>query len=528
MLSSEFEVHVQRERRWTIDAIRGDESSAVEHANGLLGDGAVEAVRVIRIRRGWTGREYPTEVFSANADQRATAITVPGAIERAPPCTTIDDLHRLDARLTAGRLFRRYLDKFGVTPSELLHSHRELRRLIDADMLVVGAIGRVAALQTMAAGAGAAAAGTAPGPGGGGPASTPDTRERSKALHALVAELLARAKAAEARRLPSLGDDGLAGLIPRLRGAEGPGGATFAAGFVLTRELVTIRNLHAKLDRLLALAQGVSDPEPLALLDGFAADLLGSGELIRDVLGHHPSLSAALNALLLLLQGRLAPSGPRISDLLVKLDRMFATGRMVECSAVVLDRIRRELQGGTPLVPGSPREQAEAFAELLTALVTPMGLLGGPPMAAAAVARQARLSNQGGPQATRAAIAALGAHFGSAWDELQFLLSLANSELAHSFADRITEQIINALDHLRRVEVLKRRLPVEAERLRLLLEARHRLAQTHLPEVARTAAVRRIDTVITLHASALAGGPVTGGPAVNGGGGTPKAAGAVH
>ncbi len=497
MLPTEFEIHVCRDGRWSVAAIRPAERGAVEYARALLAagtiagpgagpeSGRIDRVKVVRIRRGWTGREYTAEVFADRIVRPETPFTAPGPADSAPLCETVADLYTLQARIAAGRLVRRYLDHHGLTPIELLHSHRELKRLIDTGMLVPNAIGALAAAQAQATGR--------------------DVRHRIAALHGLIAEACQRLRTAEAGSLPALTGGDLRGLIAGLGTADDAG--RFRVKLVLTRELVTIRSLPAKLDRLIALFALNDDPDSAGMLDGFAADILASGEMIRDLIGPRRSLAAALTTLIRLQRGIFEPEGRGDFTAVAALARLFAAGRLAQCSVVVIDRVRRELLGSAPLVQGCAADQAAPFAELVAELVTPWGPLGGPPMAVALVGRQTRLTNQGGATGTGHAIATIGAQFQTVWEELRFALSLAESTLAADFAADIAAALDRTLDHLRTVDGALRQFPTAEARLGQLVAARRTLNASRLTEEQRTALARRLDYAIDRYRERLAGGP---------------------
>src|SRR5581483_1596138 len=73
-------------------------------------------------------------------------------VDAAPVCERVSDYYRTAARTTMGRLFTKYLEKFELTPLEILHSHSNLKRIINLDNLVPSAIDKVAALQAKTTG----------------------------------------------------------------------------------------------------------------------------------------------------------------------------------------------------------------------------------------------------------------------------------------------------------------------------------------------------------------------------------------
>ena len=86
-----------------------------------------------------------------------------------------------------------FLDRFAITPTELLHSHRYIRLLERQDNLLPQAVQRIAGLQAKARHA--------------------DPRERLDILSRFVDEATTRARdALESRAAPRIGEGGLAAL----------------------------------------------------------------------------------------------------------------------------------------------------------------------------------------------------------------------------------------------------------------------------------------------------------------------------
>src|SRR5258708_37730427 len=83
------------------------------------------------------------------------------------------------------RVLRQYIDKMVLTPTEIMHSHRELKRLLDFEALVPSAVSRVASLQAKESGE--------------------EPAKRNRALFDMINELHDQARlAAERPNLPEL------------------------------------------------------------------------------------------------------------------------------------------------------------------------------------------------------------------------------------------------------------------------------------------------------------------------------------
>ena len=149
-----FEVQLCRDGRWIIAAQCDGHHEAQALALRLLGERDPEGVRVIRDTVGADLLHKEKVVFQKMND-RPTARqepTVIGPIASAPVCPDLHAFYETESRLVMGRLFRRYLDAVVLTPTEILHAYRPLRRLMDRDTLFASAVDRVASLQAKASG----------------------------------------------------------------------------------------------------------------------------------------------------------------------------------------------------------------------------------------------------------------------------------------------------------------------------------------------------------------------------------------
>ncbi len=482
MFKTHFEIMVRRDDRWTIEGIRDDESRAMILALDLLAQKNTEAARVLRRRVGQSGREYEEEVFVREAQRSGVSANLASDVEVAPVCATLADLDGLAARTTLSTALRRYLDAHGLTVSEVLHNARELKRILDADALVPSALARIAAVQARDTGT--------------------DAKTRSRALDDLTQQAVQRAReAAAAKRRPALGKSGVTGLFKRLSGD--PDDRQFAARVAISVRLVETRHLVGKLDTLLDLFPPEAHPDADAVLGGFVAECLMSGQLLKELMPFEACLADALESLLFLVKGQLEHrSGPMTSDAdpLTRLNALFGAKRLPESRLVVFDRIRRELKGTQPLTKRGEGEDMRRFRSLLQSMMTSKGPIGGPPMASALVGRQVRLGGKGGVAALRTAIRNIGAGFRAPWDEITFMSALARSELADLFADEIAHGLNGCLNEVHDIDHLLRDLPSRAGRVKRIQSLRKTLVDLPFEDGYRASYTRRIDDLLARHA----------------------------
>ncbi|WP_353857555.1 hypothetical protein [Azospirillum formosense] len=424
--SASYEVQIYQQDHWILEGRFDTEAEALAFGRKALSGGRVEGMRVVRDWRRPDGRHVETEV---HVEFRQVSRTVaPSPIDEAPAlCLTLDHCYGVQSRMTMNRVLRNYVERAVVTPTEVLHNHAELARLLNTDSLVPTAVGRVAALQAEKAGT--------------------DGRGRRDALNLLMHELTDRARAAAARRdLPAIAATGFRPMFDRLDSTLPAEERDFLARVVLSRELVQMRNWLAKLDFLgeLAREDGAAADQPLMLLDGVIADVLGAPSVAQELLGVQGSLAEALCNLIDLSRGRLSPAKRAEGDRAVQLNELLAFHDLDQTRLVILDLVRRQLKGTQPLHRSDPSLEMEAFQEILKRTLGPDGPAGGGPMAEALVLRYLRFLEGGGAPGRKQAIAEVAGRIPDARDRVRFLLALADSDLGHGHAGDIA-RLLRAL-----------------------------------------------------------------------------------
>jgi hypothetical protein len=366
-----YEVMSFYDKRWVIDCIMDDEEIAIERARQLLLEEKTEQVKVVRQRTMNTGFTTEKAVFEqARPPKGKKEISLSASIRAAPPCDTIEDFFALEARVLMGRVFREFLDKLVITPSELLHNYSYIKKLDATGNLISGAVFQVGQAQANAG------LGT--------------VKDRVNALHRLVdeAKMLARDTLAERKRLPLL-EEGQFGLLCRRAVARfEPAERGYMIMTSLANYLSGSQSWGQKLDQLAKLFSEDVDADGVDRLDGVIADVLGSGVMVQELLGSHGSLGTALALLAELALGRIegTPKGSESLKLLVGL--MQAHG-LTACRRVLFDRLKRELKGTKTLCRDDLNAERKTLAELEAKLKDEKGeLLGGKEVADAFAARR--------------------------------------------------------------------------------------------------------------------------------------------
>lgn len=419
-----FEIQVLTDKHWVVAEFASDEAKAKAFADNLLQKGNHSAVRVVRDRRGADGLHKETVIQEKTATPRSTGPDISlSPVSEAPVCRELVDFFGLNARLTMGRLLRKYLDDVVVSPTELLHSAAEMKRFGDKGTLLFSSIDRISTLQAAATGE--------------------DAKGRRDFLNKAWDDGLARARKFLAKKpaTPKTFADVLKGVA--LGGDEHP----YLCLSYMSLRLLETRSWLGKLDILLGWAAEESAAPVLALMDGIVADILNSAQLIQDLLGFQSNLGAALSALADLAEGK-AQAAKFAPETFTALNLLFAQGKLPQARQVLLGRVTRELGGQNPLSRNEPKQEYEVFHKVMHRLVSHRGVLGGGASVEGMVHRVARihahLGSVGAGQAVDLALSALSDNV----LRVQFMLALteapAGQSLGRSLIDTLAGRVRGA------------------------------------------------------------------------------------
>lgn len=339
-----YEVHLRQDDRWRIEAAFGEEAAALSCARAQVAGVGAQEVKVVKMR-SLAGLSLETIVFQRKApDAKNRPLTLGGPPDGAPFCTEPGDLYGFESRVVIGRMLRPFLDKMKICPTELLHGWSHVRRLEEQGTLIGSAIHAVARHHSDVKGVAA--------------------KERVAALRGIVDRAVLRARdfAAERKRLPPFRPEDLADTSRAIAYAVGEAEHDYVFLSLLCLHLAGGGSPAGKLQMLLDFMAEDVDADRTRLLDGVAADILGSAETVKELLGAQPSLADGLCALGDIVLGR--PPGDKdepVSPLLAKVGGFIVTGRAPCCREVLVARLRSALAGDQPL----DRRDAKAEAALI-------------------------------------------------------------------------------------------------------------------------------------------------------------------
>jgi hypothetical protein len=396
MAAAEFEVHVNRGGRWSIESAEATEQGAIASAKRRVGMPGVEGVKVVTEVTSRIGKVSDKIVFEQAGRTGDSGVITIAPLEEAPGrCEKSNDLYGGNARLAMAKLFRNYSANMNVTVSEVLYNARELKRVMEKDNLLSSAVGKVASLQS-AQGDQAAA------------------KSRRDDLFSMLDEVVARANAAENAQLPSISAVGLKALGETIAGrAADTNERDYLLRVAISRDLMGERSFLGKLDNAVKWAEGVDANTAVDALDEFIADTLTDASVIQDVLGRRDNLLSAILAMLDLLDGQMTlakaaqSAGAEDTATGERLNKLIAASRLPGAVVVIADRIVSMISSRNALLrEADPKEEEAAFRSLVERLVpADSGVRAGPEILMAVIERAARVINKGGDSGRNEAVA---------------------------------------------------------------------------------------------------------------------------
>lgn len=470
---AKFEVQVQRDGRWTLELVEDDEAVAIREADKILARGNSQAVRVVRERLG-----RDTTVYRKERSGGETVNVAASPITEAADCGDVEDLYSLAARLTAGKVLRKWFDANKVTPLEVLHNYRALSRLMDSDPQVYpSAVDRVATIQAKARGT--------------------DARQRRDELYRLIEEAASRARRAEGEK--QVWKLGLSTYPKLCRAAEQaawiPQDRDLLVRSAVARDLIGQGSWIGKLDALLATVTPDLCEQDLGILDEFIADVLGSPQTIQDILGERPNLSAALVALMDIMEGK-PPAGRREPETVAVLRGLMAEGRLKSAWLVLRDRVVNEVSGARPLSRNDPAREAEAFQALVTRILRFPRLGSGPQMAEALTSRCSRQFAEGGKTGLQRAIGSMGGLIGDRARRLHYYLDMLKTESGRQCLQALGQAVQQTVMEAGDIHAFVRVDDSAHDKLAALGSLQRALRQAPLPPAFRDALVDRLDILV--------------------------------
>ncbi|MBT6138555.1 MAG: hypothetical protein HOH65_13875 [Rhodospirillaceae bacterium] len=487
-----FEILTLRDGAWGIEATAPSQERAQEEAQKLLSSPAVMGVRVAKETGKSVNNLQPSDIlFEKLRPTGAKDRVVIHDVDEAPVCEEPDDLFGFSGRLTINRMFRAYLDKNDLTAVEVMHSMKEMKRLMDEGTLISSAIAKIATLQAKQVEG----------------MSTNDRRDR---LFDFINDINAKARAAQAMKLPRIRDLGYAESFAKISAMDAGRDPAYLLRVAMTTELVDIRNFYGKLVQSLEYAgdlNGSGTAEGFAPIDTFISDVLGNSETLQELMGQQDDLGGALVTLLGLSEGDMiiedlpdnpTPEHPQYA--VSELNRMIGAGQLPESQDILIDRVRRQLESSNPLVKGDRDAEKDMFRGLLDKLIPDADVVGGAAMAEAVTSRQSNIINKGGVLGMKEATASVLPSLRDPARKTGYLLALLDSKLGQDLLlDDIEEHLDTLLNSPRSVnQIVRDNIPPNLK-MEKVTSIFYRIGESNLTDEQKEKLTHRLDDLLATY-----------------------------
>ena len=365
-----FEVFTRRTQSepWRLEAALENRDKAVALGEALFDEGAASIRVSMEMRDPETG-EYESRVVltkGAQLQQKHRPVRNPVA---EPPCATPQDLYTAVAREKIGRVLEDWLRRHRATPFELLHRPDLAKSLDDSGLELRHAVQKIAVPESQLTGA--------------------SVHEVMRTYHRLADGVLERLTQAGRKRLfPDLDRESLAAATERLAEAAE---RSFLLGGAVARRLADAPDWNAKTERLIDLAEGLSDGSPTsvlcrALVEQPLWEILGSQPGLSDLLGSALDPGGALLALTRLVfpeeseavmaaDPAVAALIPELSGPAARLAGLMSGGGFKSLRSALGRKILAELASARRLRPDDPDAEIVVLRALAMVLTASAGRL---------------------------------------------------------------------------------------------------------------------------------------------------------
>lgn len=465
-----YEVQTGVGERWVIDSIHIAQTVAMSRAQELLTDGQHESVRVMR-----EAGQREEVVFQQECVPRPERPITASPIEEAAVCASLADLTKFEARKTAGRVLRRYLDKHNLTALEVLFNHDRFRDLRHTERLFDQAIHKVGSVQARTLGV--------------------EAQDRIDLLYRLGTELFDECRDLRDtdRFLSIVSGDGLAPALRMIGTSYSEPARTFYIYATLAAFLGQARDWQGKLTLVIDLMNKRPDEDANIHLDELCAEILDGSQALTEILGRQPDLVTAMRLMACLAAGRFEGTHHRDPHL-VRLNAAIQQLPMVQTRRTLLDRVARETAGTHPLTREDDAADRSAFPKLVDDLASHAGLNGGPHISEA-VTRRARIvmGTADGDLSADEGIEAILALLPTTAVKLGYLLDLSHSGFGEKYRGAVLTRLLEIVEPLEEMADL---LPPDSAREALAAavdDLRTRVGEDALGQEIRALIAKKLD-----------------------------------
>ena len=474
-----FEVQVYRDGRWAISEVLPSEETARRKAQELLLQKTCAGVRIVKETKFSETNVRETEIFKQMKEIEDDEDFTITAVDDAPLCEQVTDFYQTAARNTMARIFSKYLEKHEMTPLELLHSHKNLKRMLNLDSMVPSAVDKIASLHTRATGG--------------------DARKRKDVIYQAVDRISARAREADSKPLPELKGSTLDEMLARIDATFSDAEErSYMANVAFVRTSVNWQGWLGKMSQLLPMASTQKDERARAMIDEMMADIFVSKTVIKDVIGVSKHLGDAVTRILDLVQGKCKPTKFAAEELVALLNTLFAANLLPRSKAVLFERIERDLASPVRLTNSEdPAVDKAFFDELLARAISDHGVLGGGNMAMGLTYRWARIANMGGAAGVKKAMEGVRDKLISGKQKFLFLLAMFDPDADAESRGAIESQIRNLAATLSTVQKIAPETRTEKARLQEAAAIQKLVLESKLNPALRDPIANRFDEIVS-------------------------------
>ena len=474
-----FEIQIYKDGRWVINDTVPDEEAARRKAKDLLSQKDTQGVRILKESQFAGGSRRESEIFKQMKEAEKGEDFAITPVEQAPLCEKVSDYYQTAARATMARIFSRYLEKHELTPMELLHSHKNLKRMLNLDSMVPSAVDKIASLHARVTGV--------------------DARKRKDIIYAAVEQISKRAREVDQRELPELKGSTLDELLRRIdaRFADAEE-RSYMAHVAFVRTTVNWAGWLGKMTELLPMAQSQKDERARAMVDGMLADILIAKTVIKDVIGVSKHLGDAIMRILDLVEGKCKPTKFAVEELVELLNKLFAVDLLPRCKKILFERIEGDLDSPVRLTNSEDVAADKLFFDtILDRVVTEHGVLGGSAMALGLTARWARLSNVGGATGRKRAMEGVRDKLVSGKRKFIYLLAMYDPDSDPEMRAMIEGQVRDQAGQLNTIQKIAPTSRTEKTRLQEVAGMQRLVLDSQLPARLRDPVAAKFDELVS-------------------------------
>lgn len=473
-----FEVQLFKDGRWAINEVVKSETVARKKAADLLALKTTAGVRIVKESHFSKDNHRESEIFKQMNEIKEKEDLSVTPVDDAPMCEKVTDFYKTASRSTMARLFSKYLEKYELTPLEMLHSHPNLKRMVNYETMVPSAVDKIASLHARATGEG--------------------TRERRDVIFDAVEAISKKAKSVDKAKLPSLGDASLDDVLKRLD-AKFPDEdeRAYMANVALARESINWRGWLGKMAQLLPMAESQKDERARDMIDEMLADIFMAKTVIKDVIGISKHLGDAVMRMIDLVEGQCEPTKFAADDLLALLNPLFKADVLPRSKNVLFNRIERDLSSAVRLTNSEDKEDDKVFFDtLVDRVVVGQGVIGGRALAAGLTERWARLDNIGGAAGRNKAMQGMCKKLKNAKRVFLYLLALYDESSEPSMRLAIEEQLRRIGGELSSVQKIAPDAKTERARLLEAVATQRLVMDSQLDTGLKKAISKRFDDIV--------------------------------